>query len=457
MRIFLIFLLFISASLLAWVEYLRRHPEEAFWNKPHITQQAEAQAEGTEASPSPAQAEPTDALVEEAPNELQTIEEEYVQQMREYWYALLDTDRDWNSPAKRTDLAREIHFLTNLGVEESITYWELLQQMPPEFAEDKDAIATAIINNVAMRDPVEAVSMLLASGEAYPNLDYPMIVRLWMDEEGTSIMDWVDDMDAMGANEQLQNAFYRVYAEEDPQSLLSLYGQRADPASIDAAIDAIYSQYGANTLNEIARHPASHRTLEAAFARVATSLQSDDPDRAQQFILTNRFQVSESSVSTVAKNYIEQGRTQGAEAMETALNWTLNNSLIQAESPELTSILSDTWAQDPELATHLITSLVNRTGVMQDDWAAILAGTDSLQRFTVTADEVTGGSSSATTLEELSPALSAVTRQFLEDVGMDPDDLNFTYTIDEDLSDQENLMKMLEILSQETTSEEPKE
>jgi len=453
MRIFLIFLLFISASLLAWVEYLRRHPEEAFWNKPHITQQAEAQAEEAEASPSPAQAEHTDAPVEEAPNELPTIEEEYVQQMREYWYALLDTDRDWNSPAKRTDLAREIHFLTNLGVEESITYWELLQQMPPEFAEDKDAIATAIINNVAMRDPVEAVSMLLASSEDYPNLDYPMIVRLWMDEEGTSIMDWVDDMDAMGANEQLQNAFYRVYAEEDPQSLLSLYGQRADSASIDAAIDAIYSQYGANTLNEIARHPASHRTLEAAFARVATSLQSDDPDRAQQFILANRFQVSESSVTTVAKNYIEQGRKQGAEAMETALNWTLNNSLIQAESPELTSILSDTWAQDPELATHLITSLVNRTGVMQDDWAAILAGTDSLQPFTVTADEALVDSATAIDSEEMLSKLSEVTRQFLEDTGIDPDQLTFTTGV----PDEASLFEAIERLSQETTSEEPKE
>jgi len=372
MRIFLIFLLFISASLLAWVEYLRRHPEEAFWNKPHITQQAEAQAEGTEASPSPAQAEPTDALVEEAPNELQTIEEEYVQQMREYWYALLDTDRDWNSPAKRTDLAREIHFLTNLGVEESITYWELLQQMPPEFAADKDAIATAIINNVAMRDPVEAVSMLLASGDDYPSLDYPMIVRLWMDEEGTSVMDWLDDMDDMGANNQLKNAFLDVYAEEDPMDFLANFSQQGHPESRIDAINYLYSQYGATTLNEIANYTQDPGVIASAFQQIGATLAKENLGLARQFIQANRYQVSEEVAQALNNTLLDNALLAGGNSAIEALDWSLDQQLIDANSEALTNILNTSYHRNPLETVDLITHLVNRTGSMQDTWAAIL-------------------------------------------------------------------------------------
>ncbi len=231
----------------------------------------------------------SDEIVE-VPMDLDTAtlneQDEMTEAVQEYWKSMFREKRDFSSPAERVALLREMRYLFRLGEEDSKFYWDVLQSMPEEYAEDKKLIGEIIIQNIALDSATEAMAMLVETDAVLASETYEDVVRIWMEEEGVSIMDWYDSVEELDNNPAFSNAFMKVYSEEDPLSFISEYGNHfRGQMLVGDAVDELYWAMGYDDASEaLFAANLDPDLLTTAVAGLLVAYSTHKPDRIVQFI-----------------------------------------------------------------------------------------------------------------------------------------------------------------------------
>jgi len=333
---------------------------------------------------------------------------EYTELMKTYLGELLQKDRWMTNIAHQTEIKREIRRIAQLDVEESIAYWEILQELKDEYFVESTELSIALIENVAWQDANEAISMLLLHDEfTIDELDYENVVRLWMDQNGTSVMELYEELCDSDSNFDLVDAMDAVYAEEAPLD----YILGADPYYndyLDEAISTLYLEQGVSAFDQIINTCQDSDKTNAAFAALCHNLRWDDKTSdLKNFLSQHRYQASDDAVKEGAEDLIFCTANNNKANTVATMNWALDQQLLSPEDSQISYAVKQIYHNSPETAQAMVDSLVQRTGTMNDDWQLedeYYFVTDTLCNTKV-----------RTNLKDLETPLSAITAQFLSD------------------------------------------
>lgn len=250
--------------------------------------------------------------------------------LEEYWASLLVTQKgpDW-SPSQRVDELIELQRLLGLNPEEAFDYLSSLMDLPEVDPAAKAFYATLLLARLGTLQPEEAMAYLLETDHAFSVEDYENVVRLWMDQEGVSVMDWFLANEVPALKPELIAPFISVFAEEDPYGFMLQYqALDTDGLYTGRALELLYNSYGSEIYETLSQEAMTADALVMSFEYVGTRLVSEDPDFAREWLMQNRFNVDVTATATVARQVIAADVASGQSSAEAALDWGLKNQLI---------------------------------------------------------------------------------------------------------------------------------
>ncbi len=250
--------------------------------------------------------------------------------LEEYWASLLLTERgpDW-SPSQRVDELIELQRLLGLSSDEAFDYLSSLMDLPEVDPAAKEFYATLLLARLGTLHPEEAMAYLLESDHAFSVEDYENVVRLWMDEEGVSVMDWFLANEVPALKPELIAPFISVFAEEDPYGFMLQYqALDTDGLYTGRALELLYNSYGSEIYETLSGEAMTVDALVMSFEYVGARLVSEDPAFAREWLMQNRFNVDVTATATVARQVIAAEVASGQSSAEAALDWGLKNQLI---------------------------------------------------------------------------------------------------------------------------------
>ena len=284
--------------------------------------------------------------------------------LKEYWSSLLLTrgGPDW-SPSQRVDDLIELQRLLGLSSEEAFDYLSSLIDLPEVDPAEKEFYATMLLARLGTLQPEEAMAYILETEHAFSVEDYENVVRLWMDREGDSVMDWFLDNQIPELKPELVAPFLSVFAEEDPYTFLLQY-EPLDTGRIytERALNLLYDEYGYGIYESLASEAMSANALISSFEYVGNRLVSEDIDKARRWLFEKRFNVDAGATATVARNVIAADVASGNSSAQAALDWGLSNQLIPPYDPVVFDTIERLTGQSVDEAIRTVGALQDKYG-----------------------------------------------------------------------------------------------
>ncbi len=284
--------------------------------------------------------------------------------LKEYWSSLLLTRGapDW-SPSQRVDDLIELQRLLGLSSEEAFDYLSSLIDLPEVDPAEKEFYATMLLARLGTLQPEEAMAYILETEHAFSVEDYENVVRLWMDREGDSVMDWFLDNQIPELKPELVAPFLSVFAEEDPYTFLLQY-EPLDTGRIytERALNLLYDEYGYGIYESLASEVMSANALISSFEYVGNRLVSEDIDKARRWLFEKRFNVDAGATATVARNVIAADVASGNSSAQAALDWGLSNQLIPPYDPVVFDTIERLTGQSVDEAIRTVGALQDKYG-----------------------------------------------------------------------------------------------
>ncbi len=284
--------------------------------------------------------------------------------LKEYWSSLLLTrgGPDW-SPSQRVDDLIELQRLLGLSSEEAFDYLSSLIDLPEVDPAEKEFYATMLLARLGTLQPEEAMAYILETEHAFSVEDYENVVRLWMDREGDSVMDWFLDNQIPELKPELVAPFLSVFAEEDPYTFLLQY-EPLDTGRIytERALNLLYDEYGYGIYESLASEVISANALISSFEYVGNRLVSEDIDKARRWLFEKRFNVDAGATATVARNVIAADVASGNSSAQAALDWGLSNQLIPPYDPVVFDTIERLTGQSVDEAIRTVGALQDKYG-----------------------------------------------------------------------------------------------
>ena len=284
--------------------------------------------------------------------------------LKEYWSSLLLTrgGPDW-SPSQRVDDLIELQRLLGLSSEEAFDYLSSLIDLPEVDPAEKEFYATMLLARLGTLQPEEAMAYILETEHAFSVEDYENVVRLWMDREGDSVMDWFLDNQIPELKPELVAPFLSVFAEEDPYTFLLQY-EPLDTGRIytERALNLLYDEYGYGIYESLASEVMSANALISSFEYVGNRLVSEDIDKARRWLFEKRFNVDAGATATVARNVIAADVASGNSSAQAALDWGLSNQLIPPYDPVVFDTIERLTGQSVDEAIRTVGALQDKYG-----------------------------------------------------------------------------------------------
>jgi hypothetical protein len=284
--------------------------------------------------------------------------------LKEYWSSLLLTrgGPDW-SPSQRVDDLIELQRLLGLSSEEAFDYLSSLIDLPEVDPAEKEFYAPMLLARLGTLQPEEAMAYILETEHAFSVEDYENVVRLWMDREGDSVMDWFLDNQIPELKPELVAPFLSVFAEEDPYTFLLQY-EPLDTGRIytERALNLLYDEYGYGIYESLASEVMSANALISSFEYVGNRLVSEDIDKARRWLFEKRFNVDAGATATVARNVIAADFASGNSSAQAALDWGLSNQLIPPYDPVVFDTIERLTGQSVDEAIRTVGALQDKYG-----------------------------------------------------------------------------------------------
>lgn len=250
--------------------------------------------------------------------------------LEEYWASLLLIEKgpDW-SPSQRVDELVELQRLLGLSSEEAFDYLSSLMDLPAVDPAAKEFYATLLLARLGTLHPEEAMAYLLETDHAFSVEDYENVVRLWMDQDGVSVMDWFLENEVPTLKPELIAPFISVFVEEDPYGFMFQYqALDTDGLYTERALELLYNSYGSEIYETLSREAMTADALVKSFEYVGSRLVSEAPVYAREWLMQNRFNVDVTATATVARQVIAADIASDQSSAEAALDWGLKNQLI---------------------------------------------------------------------------------------------------------------------------------
>jgi hypothetical protein len=301
-----------------------------------------------------------DELIHEASSS--STEPTRKEMLEEYWTLLLGDERDDWCPSKRVDKFKELSFLLTLNTKESLEYLDSLTKMTDLYWEDREFFATMLISQVASDNPREAMVFMVQGDYDFEYEDYESVARFWMDEEGVSVMDWLEKSDVSAVNSNLEEAMLTVYAEEDPYNFLLRYGSTDEHSNNDAAAGLLFDQYGAAVYEDLKLAGLESMVMNDSFKSIGMRLFSEDPAAARDWFLANRYSVDGQAATELAKQSLGWGFQPSPEVSLENLEWSMSQRLISPGDPQVQDVVKRLGNQSPEATREALLRLQSQVG-----------------------------------------------------------------------------------------------
>ena len=281
--------------------------------------------------------------------------------LEEYWQLLLGDMREEWCPSKKVDMFHEMRFLMTLQADEALEYLEALTSQE-EYLEFQEAFTSVLINQIAAEDPREAVVFMLQSGYEFEADDYSSVIRQWMDRDGPSIMNWIEEADLGDGHPRLEQAFYAVYAEENPFMHLQRFGtQNLNHYNYDAA-KLLYKEHGLEIFDELKVSGLNQSVLTDTFHSIGLAAFQDDPKSARDWLLANRFAVKEGAVNSLTEEILNYGSYSNPKASLENLEWAITQDLVSVEDRNIMNVVKRIGDMEPEMTRETLARLESRIG-----------------------------------------------------------------------------------------------
>lgn len=316
-------------------------------------------------------------LPEEDPGDLAQISEAVVKEssdiltpqtrkelLEEYWSSLFLTRQspDW-SPSQRVDDLIELQRLLGLDSEEAFEYLDTLVQLADVAPDTKAFYATMLLARLGTLHPEEAMAYALESDHPFGVEDYENVIRLWMDKEGTYVMDWLVENEIPSIKPELVGPFLSVYAEEDPYDFMLQY-QSLDYDGLNTAraLDLLYESYGPGIYDNLLADELNTYALASSFEFIGEQLAEENVEAAKQWLLEKRYSVDIDSTTPVARSIILSDVASGQITVEGALDWALGNQLIVPHDHVVPKMIDELSSNSSEEAEQTILVLQQKFG-----------------------------------------------------------------------------------------------
>lgn len=284
--------------------------------------------------------------------------------LEEYWSTLLLNGQspDW-SPSQRVDDLIELQRLLGLDSEEAFEYLDTLVQLADVAPDAKAFYATMLLARLGTLHPEEAMAYALESDHPFGVEDYENVIRLWMDKEGTYVMDWLVENEIPSIKPELVGPFLSVYAEEDPYQFMVQYqGLDYDGLNTTRALDLLYDSYGPGIYDNLLADDLNAYALAKSFEFIGEQLASENVEEAKQWMLEKRYSVDVASTTPIARNIIESEVASGQNSVEGALDWALGNQLIVPHDHVVPNMIDQLSQSSTEEVEKTILALQQKYG-----------------------------------------------------------------------------------------------
>jgi len=297
-------------------------------------------------------------------------EETYEELMEDYLATLLVPNDEHNTSRHQIELNQEIRRIFQMDADESLAYWEMLQLYPATYSRDIQYLSFALIDNVALESPSEAISMILSSNQSSNHyyMDCRPVVTQWMDESGPEIMNLYEEFSRDENNDRLTRAMLQVYAEEYPADCIRKFAT-TDSYTIGYAVENLYKEQGLATWDFVVDNVQDPGFRNRAFSVICDELCSEKQSKQLiDFIIENQNQLSSGTVKTVAYEWLELVDETTTNQIESSIIWSIDHKLVDAEDYKIMNHLLTLHESDPQSASMFMDQLATRSPFTREQW-----------------------------------------------------------------------------------------
>ena len=282
--------------------------------------------------------------------------------LQEYWELLLSDKRKRWCPSKRVDMFKELEFIISMSSIEAQEHLNALLSLENVSWYDRRDLVSPLIMQMASKDPVEAISYMLESSNRFQNEDYEGVVRMWMDVDAPGVMDWYES-NLGQIKTPLAQAFFSVYAEEDPYDYLVRFGSHTLSKRNSEAVRLLYENLGSSVYENLKNEGLDPKILAGSFENIGKLMFEEDVEKAIDWIQSNRYSVDENTTKELATDLLNDGYYSNEKISVETLEWALKQNVFSSKEGSIKKIVRNLGRWNTERTRDLLQRLQTQSGI----------------------------------------------------------------------------------------------
>lgn len=291
--------------------------------------------------------------------------------LKEYWALLLSNKRQHWCPSKRVDMFKELEFIFAMSSDEAREHLNAIMSLEGISWYDRRELVSPLVLKMASENPVEAISYLVESSNSFHNEEYEGVVRMWMDQDAPGVMDWYEsNLETIKA--PLVQAFFSVYAEEEPYEFLFKYGTHELSRRNTDAVRLLYADQGSSVYEGLKNDGLDPKVLAGSYKDIGRVMFQENATKAIDWIQSNRYSVDQGTTKQLASDLLNNGYYSNETAAIETLEWALKQNVFSSNDRTTKKIVRNMSRWNTEPTRELLQRLQTQAGIDTEELLEVL-------------------------------------------------------------------------------------